>query len=269
MKKYLLTVLSAFALVTMASAQVMKVYQNGELSSVYYLEEGDNVEFSDDFPFPDEPGIHAGHAYVDLGLSVKWATTNVGAENPEDCGHYFAWGEIEREVLSDSPVAVTTPWYFYKWCERSENTLTKYCTDEEYGRVDNKTELTPNDDAACAWWKGNWRMPTAEEQLELRDNCTWTWTSKTLPTGAKRKGYLVTSNINGNSIFLPAAGVGLQGPIVVGQYGTYINMMGNYWSKTLHDSEPLYGANILFTEEGTLFFRYMRCSYGSIRPVCE
>lgn len=36
---------------------------------------------------------HNGHEYIDLGLSVKWATHNVGANTPEECGDYYAWGE--------------------------------------------------------------------------------------------------------------------------------------------------------------------------------
>jgi hypothetical protein len=132
------------------------------------------------------------HEYVDLGLSVKWATCNVGATKPEEYGDYFAWGETTPKDAYD--------WSTYKWCNGGPSTQTKYCTNSSYGTVDNKTTLDLSDDAACANWGGSWRMPTRAEQDELRNNCTWTWTTQ---NGVN--GYKVTGT-NGNSIFLPAAG---------------------------------------------------------------
>ena len=132
-------------------------------------------------------------AYVDLGLSVKWATCNVGANSPEEYGDYFAWGETKPK---DS-----YKWSTYKWCNGSKDKLTKYCKESYYGRVDNKTVLDLVDDAAHVNLGGAWRMPTKEEIRELKDNCTWTWTTQ---NGVN--GYLVTSKKNDNSIFLPAAG---------------------------------------------------------------
>ena len=38
-----------------------------------------------------------GYEWVDLGLSVKWATNNVGADNPSDYGGYYAWGETRTK----------------------------------------------------------------------------------------------------------------------------------------------------------------------------
>ena len=75
------------------------------------------------------------HEYVDLGLpsGLLWATCNVGADSPDDYGDYFAWGETETKSDYD--------WDTYKWCNGSENTLTKYCTKSSYGTVDNKTVL--------------------------------------------------------------------------------------------------------------------------------
>lgn len=129
------------------------------------------------------------HSYVDLGLSVKWATCNIGAETPEEYGEFFAWGEVEpKENYS---------WRTYKWSNITGSILTKYNTESSCGTVDNKTQLDISDDAASANWGGDWRMPTAAEWEELRRECTWTWNNK---------GYRVTSDINGKSIFLPAAG---------------------------------------------------------------
>ena len=153
----------------------------------------------------DEPENSAnGHEYVDLGLSVKWATMNVGATSPEEYGYYFAWGETEPKDYYHSST--------YKWCNGSYNNLTKYCIDSDFGTVDNKTVLDLADDAAHINWGGAWRMPTVEEQQELLNNCTWTWTTQ---NGVN--GYLVTSKKNGNSFFLACSGFPLLFRIV--QYG--------------------------------------------------
>lgn len=131
--------------------------------------------------------------YVDLGLSVKWATFNVGASKPEDYGDYFAWGETEPKE--------TYNWATYKWCQGTANTFTKYCSNSQYGNADYKTTLDPEDDAAIVHLGGDWRMPTIEEWMELKQNCTW---KKIIINGIT--GCQVTAK-NGNSIFLPRAGL--------------------------------------------------------------
>ncbi|MBQ0102709.1 MAG: Ig-like domain-containing protein [Prevotellaceae bacterium] len=202
-------------------------------------------EYQSDEP-SDDP--YNGHEYVDLGLSVKWATCNVGAVSPEDYGDYFAWGETEPKDYYD--------WSTYKWCNGSNNTLTKYCTSPSYGTVDNKTVLDPEDDAAHVNWGGDWRMPTPAEQEELINNCTWKWTTQ---NGVK--GYTVTSNINGNSIFLPAAGYCLGGD-VRGQ-GYY----GYYWSSTSDGSIIAYGLHV---NSGSQYVGYDSRKLGySVRAVCQ
>ena len=105
---------------------------------------------------------------VDLGLSVKWATHNVGATKPEEYGGYYAWGETDEKVKNYSDGT-------YKWND-GNNAVVKYCTNGNDGIVDNKTTLDPEDDVACIKWGSNWRMPTIEEQNELRDSCIWRWT---------------------------------------------------------------------------------------------
>ena len=138
-------------------------------------------------------GIENGYTWVDLGLSVKWATMNVGASSPEDYGDYFAWGETSTKSTYD--------WSNYKhYINGSSTPLTKYNTSSSDGTVDNKTTLELSDDAAHVNWGGAWRMPTDAELTELREQCTWTWTTQ---NGVN--GYNVTGS-NGNSIFLPAAG---------------------------------------------------------------
>ena len=160
------------------------------------------------------------HDYVDLGLpsGTLWATCNVGATAPEEYGDYFAWGETEPKDMYN--------WSTYKWCNSSYNTLTKYCTNSSYGTVDNKTELDPEDDAAYVNWGENWRMPTYDQQTELRTKCTWTWTTQN-----GMNGRLVTGP-NGNTLFLPAAGSRYDSSL----YNAGSN--GSYWSRTLYSGYP-------------------------------
>lgn len=146
-----------------------------------------------DTPNSPQEGTHKGHTYVDLGLSVKWATYNVGATKPEEAGDYFAFGETETKEHYDK--------YTHKWYDSSSNQLTKYCTSSEYGIVDNKTTLEPDDDAATVNWGGKWRIPTKQDWDELLMNSVTYWCSY---NGVY--GYKITSVQNGNSIFLPAAG---------------------------------------------------------------
>ena len=188
-----------------------------------------------------------GHAYVDLGLSVKWATCNVGATKPEEYGNYYAWGETTPKTTYD--------WSTYKWCNGSETTMTKYCTDSDYGTVDNKTILDPEDDAASVNMGGSWRMPTKAEQDELQTKCTWTWTYDYNGTGVA--GRIVTSKTNGNSIFLPAAGYR--------SAGSY----GYYWSSSLHTVYSDLASSLLFSSGGVYWGGYGRYWGQSVRGVCE
>lgn len=142
----------------------------------------------------EESGVINGHQWVDLGLSVKWATCNVGAEKQSDYGSYFAWGEV-------SPKDEYT-WSTYKYYRLSgySNSFSKYVLDGKYGNVDNKRLLDLSDDAARFNWGGSWRMPTFAESEELLNKCTWQWISMD-----GHNGYLITGP-SGKSIFLPASG---------------------------------------------------------------
>ncbi len=192
-----------------------------------------------------------GYEYVDLGLpsGLKWATCNVGATSPEELGGYYAWGETDEK---DENL-----WSTYKWCNGSSTTLTKYCTNSRYGTVDNKTVLDPEDDVAHVKWGGSWRMPTKAEQDELRNNCTWIWTTQNDVNGCKVTGP------NGNSIFLPAAGL---------RYGTdlyYSGSHGLFWSSSLYEG---YGdsAYYLYFDSSDCGWSYNNRYYGhSVRPVSE
>ena len=186
---------------------------------------------------------------VDLGLSVKWATMNVGATSPEDYGGYYAWGETEEKEYYE--------WSTYKWCNGSSDTMTKYCTDSGYGIVDNKIVLDPEDDVAHVKWGGSWRMPTKEEQDELLNNCTWEWTTQ---NGVN--GYKVTAP-NGNSIFLPAAGA---------RSGAGVYRRGSdgyYWSSSLV-SDYSGSAYLLYFDSGYYCWHGNYRCYGlSVRPVSK
>lgn len=190
-----------------------------------------------------------GHEYVDLGLSVKWATCNVGASQPEEYGDYFAWGETTPKSTYDSST--------YKWCRGSIITLTKYNTESSYGTVDNKTTLELSDDAARANWGGSWRMPTKAEQDELREKCTWTWTTQ---NGVS--GYKVTSKINGKSIFLPASGCRS------GRSLFYAGSYGTYWSSSLYTDNPSYAFYLSFRSSYVRWYSNGRFGGHSVRPVC-
>ena len=194
---------------------------------------------------------HNGHAYVDLGLpsGLKWATCNVGANSPEEYGDYFAWGETQPKDYYD--------WCTYKYCNGSYRTMTKYCVVSYCGTVDNKTTLEFTDDAARVNWGGKWRMPTKAEQDELKSNCTWTWTTQ---NGVK--GYKVTSKINGNSIFLPAASSRRYDDLIAGSGG-------NYWSSSLSTDYSDLAYFVYFNSGGVGLSGSGRYEGHSVRAVCE
>ena len=185
---------------------------------------------------------------IDLGLSVRWATFNVGASSPEEYGNYYAWGETTPKSYYD--------WTTYNWCKGSSHTLTKYNNNSNYGTVDNLTTLQLADDAAQANWGGKWRMPTDAEWTELRTYCDWTWTTQ---DGVN--GYVIKSKTNGNSIFLPAAGS--RHLESLDDVGT----LGLYWSSSLIEDEPSSTWYSYFSP-GTVCGGYGIRSYGfTVRPV--
>ena len=185
------------------------------------------------------------HEYVDLGLpsGTLWATCNVGANNPEDYGDYFAWGETSTKS--------TYSRNNYKHGNGSENDVSK-----KYNNSDDKTTLEKSDDAAAANWGSDWCIPTQEQFQELKDKCTWTWRSFN-----GKKGYNVKGQ-NGKSIFLPAAGYkGEDGtPLNVGSYGDYLS------SSLL--SYPYVVRGLCFYSSGVYICDFENIGHGtSVRPV--
>lgn len=139
-----------------------------------------------------------GHDFVDLGLPSGnlWATCNVGADNPEDFGNYFAWGEIvPKEIYT---------WSTYKWSKGNEGKqLTKYCVQSDLGYngfTDNLFELQPEDDVATVSWGREWRIPSVYDWKELADYTTKEWITQNGVLGV-----LFTAH-NGNTLFVPETG---------------------------------------------------------------
>ena len=179
-------------------------------------------------------GTSNGHEWVDLGLSVKWATCNVGASSPSDYGNYYAWGETTTKS---------------EYTEENSKT---------YGRNISDISGNSNYDAARANWGSPWRMPTKSEMEELVNKCTWTWT-----TQSGHNGYKVTSKTNGNSIFLPAAGW---------RHGTSLSNAGEYgsfWCSTPDGSDTKYAYRLYF-DSGCQRVGWSRRDFGqAVRPVCD
>ena len=191
-------------------------------------------------------GHHNGHEWVDLGLSVKWATCNIGADSPEDYGDYFAWGETETKKRYD--------WGNCFDCLDGKR-------DGRWGiyKIGGKTIIIPTSghDTARENWGGSWRMPTDAEFEELCTKCKWTWTSQ-----GGHKGYKVTGP-NGNRIFLPAAGW---------RDGADTNdggENGGYWSSTLSSSGSNHARFLGFDSSGPGTSGYRRSDGQSVRPVTE
>ncbi len=195
---------------------------------------------------------------VDLGLpsGLKWASSNVGATTPAEYGDYYAWGETAPKTEYS--------WATYKYAGETSwgdvQKLTKYCDDASYGDngfTDDKTTLDPEDDAAHVNWGGSWRMPTDAEWTELRTQCTWTWTTQ---NGVN--GYQVSSETNGNSIFLPAAG--WRSDARLSEAGSY----GIYWSSSSGKGNPHYVWELCFDWDSVGHVGDNRCDGNSVRPVC-
>ena len=191
----------------------------------------------------EEHTYHRDHEYIDLGLSVKWAIENLGESLPGKYGDYYAWGETETK--SD---------YFWTTYQYGlSSSLTKYNTDPDKGKVDNKTQLDLSDDAANVVWGGDWRMPTSKELAELYQNCDWRYI-------AEQQGFRVTSRINGKSIFLPMGGCMNGGTIFEPGKQAY------YWTNTLSDDPSM--VHVLYLDSKGHTFKTSLRYYGCfIRPV--
>ena len=199
--------------------------------------------------------------YVDLGLSVKWATCNLGASKPTEYGGYYQWAGTKD--VSDRKIKLGWSNCPYHTGSDYDSGWTKYNTESSYGTVDNKTVLESMDDVASVVLGGKWRMPTYEEWSELcnTDNCSWTWTTIDGVNGCKVQSK--KSGYTDNWIFLPAAGYrSFDNLYDVGSYG-------RYWSSSLNTVNPLYAYHMCFYS-GSFGRGYNSRYYGqSVRPVSE
>ncbi len=191
-------------------------------------------------------GFNNRHEYVDLGLSVKWATCNIGAFTPENSGDYYAWGETRTKTTYERDN--------YEHMENDTGIIIF-----KNVRIKNLNDISgnPQYDTASANWGGNWRMPTADEWRELRDNCKWRWTTR-----GGHNGYRVTSKKNGNSIFLPVSGFKFKSDISGEKCGYY------------RSSTPKNGGggtfDITFGDTKVTLGSFLDKTWGSvIRPVCD
>jgi len=239
---------------------------------------------------PAKPNVERnGHIGVDLGITdakgktIYWATCNVGASNPWEYGHYFAWGET-KGYTSNVKDGHKFDWAYYKLCKGTYDSMTKYCTDSKYGTVDGKKLLEVKDDAATAQWGGNWRMPTRSEQDKLQKECYWQWVTRY--QGHSVSGYIVykaktasdkgkksynkpslssTYSESDSHIFLPAAGYRNDSDLYSGGSNGY------YWSSSLGSgsSYSLRAYYLYFGSGNVNWSSYSRYYGRSVRPVSQ
>lgn len=206
-------------------AESVEAYRAAE----YWSEYADRIQAIPSAPVPEA---------IDLGLSVKWASFNIGASAPEEVGYRFAWGETEpkNRFLCET----------YKWCDGTENSLTKYNSNSEFGAVDNKTTLDEEDDAAHVLYGGHWRMPTRDEANELYTYCE-------IDVNYTDEIVTFTSMINGNTIVFPMT--------------SYRNLF--VWTKSLsrYSSTPVHAAYISDSSNNNDCWETYRWTGANIRAV--
>lgn len=186
-------------------------------------------------------GTKGNHTYVDLGLPSRtlWATYNVGANHPTEYGDFFAWGETSpKELYTEDTYA-----FFTGWSDASESLsqYSKYVWHSDHGKVDGKRYLDEIDDAAYVNWGEEWRIPTVEQIEELEQCCSF-WRKDITINGKKVIGCIGESHINGNRIYIPAAG------------WEYSNQPNShfwvwYWTNEVSRRSPASGIFWLFDEE--------------------
>lgn len=256
--KKLFTILVLFTMILSMTAQTEKFYEwkNGTYTEREVIDI-DSITFTLPFVSKEDNDIKPSipEYAIDLGLPSRtlWADRNVGADSPEAYGDYFAWGETEPKI--------NYSWNNYKWCEGTDNTISKYCTDLSYGYngfTDKKYILDSEDDASFVNMGKEWRMPTKAEYEELLSKCTWDWTELNSVIGYKVTGP------NGNSIFFPAAGSNNDSEASI--YGK----IGLYYSSSLCESAP-YGAWYLIFynsfERACTMLHQNRCNGYTVRAV--
>lgn len=207
---------------------------------------------------------------VDLGLSVKWANMNVGAETPYEYGGYYAWGEIEEKRFYY--FNITSKYIVLKFEGSGDPDNTSAVKEiVKYSPQDNKVVLEDEDDVAFKTFGKEWRMPTAEQMQELMDKCDW---SPARVNGTK--GFLIKSRVNENSIFLPLAGY-KTGHETKGTIRQFASTQGYYWTSSLSEDSKCENGQVLGifkTERPADLGSYSMMSFHRtngcvVRPVCK
>ncbi len=212
----------------------------------------------DDSPATPKDNAPKGVEAVDLGLTVKWANMNLGATTPEGFGYHYAWAEVEPKL--DLKFTNSNNKYFEYDNGSGKYLITKYCLQAGIGMndfTDGKYVLELDDDAAHVNWQGKWRMPTKAEMSDLIEKCTWTWKQLKGTNGYEVKGK------NGNTIFLPAAGICME----AGSFDATTN--GAYMTNTAMENSG-YATYYLHFKDGSKNLSTMPRYHGfTVRPVCQ
>ena len=198
--------------------------------------------------------IPTAHEYVDLDLpsGTLWATTNVGAEKPEEVGLFIQWGDSQAYESDEKSFS----WYTYKWCNNARTSLLKYNPLPSFGKTDDESWLQLADDAAYVNWGEDWRTPSKEQMEELMDD---NYTKKEYIK--QEKAYKLTSLKNGNSIYFPASG------LCDGSLERKDDFY--YWTRTLNLQAPDYAYQLIMGEG---YYIKVQCDFSRrcgmvVRPV--
>ena len=185
-----------------------------------------------------------GHRFIDLGLpsGTLWADCNIGADNPQELGDFFAWGETEPKD--------DKTWETYKYCNGNKYELTKYNNSTAYGNnPDSLTVLEDIDDAAHVIWGEGWHIPSPQQYQELLDYC-----NIYLMEHGKSKGIRVIGT-NGHEIYMPGE----------------VPLNGEYWTNSLYESYLGNRYAYVWLQRSTIqrLSHSQRCEIKLIRPVCK
>lgn len=207
-----------------------------------------------------------GHECVDLGLSVNWASCNIGSQSPEEFGDYYAWGETYTKASYNRMT--------YKFSGGKEGLLESLTDYVKYKGTENKqnpndSKLEECDDVAHILWGGSWRMPTKAEIKELVESCDWVFEEFN-----KIMGCWAISKINGNKIFFPLAGY-IHDDVVYD-----VGLSGKYWASELRGDMCFeayqiwisFADNLARMENKSSVFLSddgERENGRSVRPVCD
>lgn len=239
-------------MIQLGDKEVKNIYLgNTKISKVY---KGEDLIY---------PSGQINYEYIDLGLSVKWATCNIGATKLEEYGWYFQWGDTQGWRQDQIGTEKQFTWATYKWCNGTQNTLTKYCTDADYGIVDNKTTLDLEDDSARANMGGKWRMPSQTEYQELINACNYQWQINYNSSGVNGMLFTLKTDTT-KKLFFPATGYYYY------SNGTLLNNIGYIWINELYTAlnDTEYGKVYLVQEDlASPIFRQYKCCGLPVRGV--